>query len=92
MFQGNEASCPTPHFSSALAYHRDSSELSVTVAAYFLLAAYRRDHGMMKLAIPFRVMAFLVGISDGGMWTWVGCYELLMGILVAWALKEEGGW
>ena len=69
-----------------------SSELSVTVAAYYLLAAYRRDHGMMKLAIPLRLMAFFVGMSDGGMWRWVGLYELLMGILTAWAVKVEGGW
>jgi hypothetical protein len=45
----------------------------------------------MKLAIPLRLMAFLVGISDGGMWTWVGFYELFMGILTAWMVNVEKG-
>lgn len=67
------------------------SELSITVGAYYLLAAYRRDHGMMKLAIPLRLMAFLVGILDGGMWIWVSCYELLMATLTAWVVRVEGG-
>lgn len=75
-----------------MAHARGPSELSITVAAYFLLAAYRRDHGMMKLGIPLRVVAFLIGISDGGMWKWVGCYELLIGILTVLAVKAEGGW
>lgn len=69
-----------------------SSELSLTVAAYFLLAAYRRDHGMMKLAIPLRVLAFIIGVRDGGMWVRVGLYELVMGVLTAWAVSKEGGW
>lgn len=69
-----------------------SSELSFTVAAYFLLAAYRRDHGMMRLAIPLRVLAFMIGVHDGGMWVRVGLYELAMGVLTAWAMWKEGGW
>ncbi|KAL2075928.1 hypothetical protein VTL71DRAFT_871 [Oculimacula yallundae] len=63
---------------------------SVSIGAFYINAAYRRDRAVMWLSVLGRGIAVLVFLGDGGPWRSIAVFEAVCGLLIAGSLVWEG--
>lgn len=67
------------------------SSLSLSLALFYMLAAYGQNRTMMAAALPLRALAVIVFAENGAPWSQVAVFEAVMDALILGAVLWDRG-